>query len=83
LVSETGAFVITGYIEREAVAVAELRDGELVPAGLVKFGLAGKDLWSRLDRLQAGPATSPSQPRSEAGGLVPAGTISLFRAGGS
>ena len=42
-VSETGAFVITGYIEREAVAVFELKDGVLVPTGLVKFGLAGKE----------------------------------------
>jgi bifunctional non-homologous end joining protein LigD len=41
-ISETAAFVITGYIEREAVAVAELRGGALVPAGLVKFGLAGR-----------------------------------------
>jgi hypothetical protein len=47
--------VIIGYIER--VAVAELGDGQLVPAGLAKFGLAGKDLWSRLDRLRAGPAS--------------------------
>jgi bifunctional non-homologous end joining protein LigD len=56
-VSEEGAFVITGYIEREAVAVAELHDGKLVPAGQVKFGLAGKDLWQRLRPLRAGPAT--------------------------
>jgi ATP-dependent DNA ligase len=56
-VSETAAFVVTGYIEREAIAVAELRDGVLVPAGLVKFGLAGRGLWDRLDRLRAGPAT--------------------------
>jgi hypothetical protein len=49
--------VITGFIEREAVAVAEQRDGQLVPAGLVKFGLSGKDLWPRLDRLRAGPAS--------------------------
>ena len=48
--------MITGYIEREAVAVAELRDGVLVPAGLVKFGLAGKGLWRRLDALRAGPS---------------------------
>jgi hypothetical protein len=32
--------VITGFVEREALAVAELRDGVLVPAGLVKLGLA-------------------------------------------
>jgi bifunctional non-homologous end joining protein LigD len=56
-VSEEGAFVITGFVEREAVALAELRDGVLVPAGLVQFGLAGRDLWSRLDPLRAGPAT--------------------------
>jgi ATP-dependent DNA ligase len=54
-VSETAAFVITGYIEREAVAVAELKDGVLVPVGLVKFGLAGKEPWQRLDRLRVGP----------------------------
>jgi bifunctional non-homologous end joining protein LigD len=62
-VTETAAFVITGYIEREAVAVAELRDGVLVPAGLVKFGLAGRDLWSRLEPLRAGPASR--------GGVIP------------
>ena len=48
--------MITGYIEREAVAVSELKDGVLVPAGLVKFGLAGKGLWRRLDPLRAGPS---------------------------
>jgi bifunctional non-homologous end joining protein LigD len=58
-VSEEGAFVITGYIEREVVAVAELKDGVLVPAGLVKFGLAGKGLWRRLDPLRSGPETRP------------------------
>jgi len=36
----------------------------LALAGLVKFGLGGKDLWERLDRLRAGPET-----RS---GIVPA-----------
>ena len=56
-VSETGAFVIIGYIKREAVAVAELRNGVLVPVGLVKFGLGGKDLWRQLEPLRAGPAT--------------------------
>jgi len=62
-VSEEGAFVITGYIEGEAIAVAGLRDGVLVPAGLVQFGLAGKGLWRRLDPLRAGP--------SARSGLVP------------
>jgi hypothetical protein len=60
--------VITGYIEREVLAVAELRDGVLVPAWLVKFGLAGKDLWSRLDLLRDGPASCggvhPGAPRA-------------------
>jgi hypothetical protein len=32
--------VITGYIEREALAVAEMCDGVLAPAGLAKFDLA-------------------------------------------
>ena len=70
-IGETAAFVITGYIEREAVAVAERRDGELVPAGTVKFGLAGKDLWQRLGPLRAGPATRtgvvPVRPELVAG----------------
>jgi bifunctional non-homologous end joining protein LigD len=70
-VSETGAFVITGYIEGEAVVVAELRDGELVPVGLVTFGLSGKGLWEQLDRLHAGPATRsgliPVRPELVAG----------------
>lgn len=44
---------ITGFIELgagrlEAVAVAELQDGMLVPVGQVKFGLAGKEPWQRL-----------------------------------
>ena len=53
-VSETAAFVITGFVEREAIYVAEERDGALVPAGTVKFGLAGRGLWRRLDRLRDG-----------------------------
>jgi bifunctional non-homologous end joining protein LigD len=62
-VSQEGAFVITGFVGREAVAVAELRDGVLAAAGLVKFGLAGKELWPRLDRLRAGLASR--------GGVIP------------
>jgi ATP-dependent DNA ligase len=54
-VYETGAFVITGYVEREMIAVAELKDDKLVFAGTVKFGLGDKDLWRRLERLCAGP----------------------------
>jgi bifunctional non-homologous end joining protein LigD len=58
-VFDTGQFVITGFSELgegrlEAVYVAELRDGRLVPAGTVQFGLAGKGLWHRLDRLRDG-----------------------------
>jgi hypothetical protein len=41
----------------------EAHDGELVPAGLVTFGLAGRDLWSWLDPLRLGPASR--------GGIVP------------
>jgi hypothetical protein len=32
-------------------------DGQLVPAGQVKFGLGGKGLWNRLDRLRDGLPT--------------------------
>jgi len=55
-VSEEGAFVITGYIERDALAVAEMKSGVLLPAGMVKFGLGGKELWQRLDGLRIGPS---------------------------
>ena len=48
---------ITGYVDREMIAVAELKDDMLVLAGTVKFGLGGKDLWQRLYRLRAGPET--------------------------
>jgi bifunctional non-homologous end joining protein LigD len=70
-VSETGAFVITGFVPREAVAVAELQDGVLMPVGPVKFGLAGKELWHRLERLRAGPSSRsaliPVRPELVAG----------------
>jgi bifunctional non-homologous end joining protein LigD len=62
-VSETAAFVIARYIEREAVAIAEMARRSAGRAGLVKFGLAGKDLWSRLSPLRTGPASR--------GGVVP------------
>ena len=38
----------------EAVHVAEIRGGELVPAGQVKFGLARTGLWEALDQLRDG-----------------------------
>jgi bifunctional non-homologous end joining protein LigD len=59
-VSDTGMFVATGFSELgpgrlEALYVAEERDGVLRPAGAVRFGLAGKGLWRRLDQRRAGP----------------------------
>jgi bifunctional non-homologous end joining protein LigD len=58
---ETGVFVITGFQELgenrlEALFVAEERNGDLAYAGQVRFGFAGKGLWSELDRLRAGPS---------------------------
>ena len=58
---ETGVFVITGFQELgegrlEALFVAEKRGGDLAYAGQVRFGFAGKGLWSKLDRLRAGPS---------------------------
>jgi bifunctional non-homologous end joining protein LigD len=66
-VSETGRFVVTGFAELgpgrlDAVYVAELRDANLMPAGGVRFGLAGKGLWRRLNLLRDGPP--PPQSRS-------------------
>jgi ATP-dependent DNA ligase len=48
-VAETGTFVVTGFKELaplrlEALRVAEQRDGELLDAGEVRFGFAGKGL---------------------------------------
>jgi bifunctional non-homologous end joining protein LigD len=56
-VSETGRFVVTGFSELgpgliDAVYIAELRGNRLVPAGAVRFGLAGKALWRRLNQLR-------------------------------
>ena len=36
--------------------VAAERDGDLAYAGQVRFGFAGKGLWSELDCLRAGPS---------------------------
>ena len=62
-----GAVAIPGYIEREAVAVGELKDGVLVPAVQGQFGLGGKELWQRLGGLRNGPANRagvvPVRPR--------------------
>jgi bifunctional non-homologous end joining protein LigD len=57
---EIGQFVITGYQELgegrlEAVYVAQEQHGKLLPAGQVRFGFAGKGLWSGLDKLRDGP----------------------------
>jgi len=53
---QVGQFVAIGFVELdggrvEALHVAELHDGELVPAGVVKFGLRG--LWPALDQVRA------------------------------
>ena len=58
---EVGHFVITGFEELgegrlEAVHVAEEIAGKLVSAGQVRFGFAGKGLWSEVDALRSGPA---------------------------
>jgi hypothetical protein len=66
--------VITGFSELgegrlEAVYVAERRGSELMPAGQVRFGFAGKGLWHALDALRAGPPRHgivPVQPRLQA-----------------
>jgi hypothetical protein len=58
---ETGTFVITGFQELgegrlEAIFVAEERNGDLAYSGQVRFGFAGKGLWTVLDGIRAGPA---------------------------
>ena len=55
----TDRFVVTGFRELgsgrlEALHVAERRDGTLVAAGQVRFGLAGKEPWSLVDQRRAG-----------------------------
>jgi ATP-dependent DNA ligase len=57
-VSEAGVFVVTGFKERgpnrlEAIRVADKLSGAF---GEVRFGFAGKRLWSALDPLRAGEA---------------------------
>jgi len=64
---EFGRFVITGFEELgegrlEAVYVAEDIDGDLRPAGQIRFGFAGKGLWSKLDALRSGPARKEVVP---------------------
>ena len=58
-VFEIGEFFVTAFGEVdggrvEALYIAEARAGKLVPAGRVKFGLAGKGLRQRLDALHLG-----------------------------
>jgi bifunctional non-homologous end joining protein LigD len=57
---QVGRFAITGFQELgegrlEAVHVAEEADGELAPAGQVRYGFAGKGLWRELAALRCGP----------------------------
>jgi hypothetical protein len=40
----------------QALYVAEDRDGQLHPAGQVRFGSAGRGLWAELDARRAGAA---------------------------
>jgi ATP-dependent DNA ligase len=58
-VSEEGTFGVTGYVEGEAIAATEFTDGVLVSAGLVKFGLAGKDLWCGAGSSGCAPVPRP------------------------
>jgi hypothetical protein len=46
----------------EAVFVAEDRGGELVAAGQVRFGFAGKGLWQALDMLRDRPVRNGIVP---------------------
>jgi hypothetical protein len=57
----TGLYVVTGFQELgpgrlEALYVSEERNRELVAAGQVRFGFAGKGLWAIMDQLRAGSA---------------------------
>jgi bifunctional non-homologous end joining protein LigD len=71
---EFGEFVITGFEELgearlEEVYVAEEIHGDLRPAGQIRFGFAGKGLWSELDSLRSGPMRKgviPVQPTLQA-----------------
>jgi len=54
----TGRFIVTGFQELGpgrlgALHVTEECDGELVSAGQVRFGFAGKGHWAMLDELRA------------------------------
>ncbi len=58
---EVGTFHITGFKELgdgrlEELRVSEMHNGELRPAGTVKFGFAGKGLWGTLDARRSGAA---------------------------
>ena len=64
---EVGEFAVTAFSEVddgpvEALYVAEASAGKLVPAGTVKFGLAGKGLRNRLDALRSGPGRNGFVP---------------------
>lgn len=64
--------MVTGFSELgpgqiDAVYIAEQRGAWLVPAGAVRFGLAGKALWRRLDWLRDGSA----RPQGRGPGIIP------------
>ena len=77
---QVGEFVITGFEELgegrlEAMHVAEEIAGKLVSAGQVRFGFAGKGLWSELDTLRVGPARKGVVPDQ----WNPTGESQIFR----
>lgn len=53
-VSEEGAFVITGFVEREAVAVAELRDSGLLSVSCLSHTWFGKEVGAHFRDLSFG-----------------------------
>ena len=71
----TDRFVVTGFRELgpgrlEELHIAERRGSKLVAAGQVRFGLAGKRLWSLLDHRRAGAASIHGVVAIEPGLLV-------------
>ena len=83
----TDQFVVTGFRELgsgriEALHVAERREGTLVAAGEVRFGLAGKGLlWSLLDQRRAGATRTHGVVVIEPGLLVRVKYFGRYRGG--
>ena len=82
----TGRFVVTGFRELgpgrfEALYVAERRGGELVAGGQVRFGLAGKGLWSLLNQRRGGATRPHGVVAIEPGLLVRVKYFGRYRGG--